>query len=43
MISFAKFLSTQDVEDVRAFLISQGKGEPLPDPAKLAVTAAGAR
>ena len=30
MISFAKFLSTKDVEDVRAFLISQGKGEPLP-------------
>ena len=36
MISFAKFLSNQDVEDVRAFLISQGKGEPLPNPAKVA-------
>ncbi|WP_309605058.1 c-type cytochrome, partial [Phenylobacterium sp.] len=30
MVSFAKFLSAKDVEDVRAFLISQGRGEPLP-------------
>ena len=36
MISFAKFLSNQDVEDVRAFLISQGKGEPLPNLSGLA-------
>jgi hypothetical protein len=39
MISFAKFLSAQDVEDVRAFLISQGRGEPLPDLSKLAAVA----
>jgi hypothetical protein len=31
------------VEDVRAFLISQAKGEPLPSPAKQAKTAVGAR
>jgi hypothetical protein len=31
------------VEDVRAFLISQARGEPLPDPAKAAKTASGAR
>jgi mono/diheme cytochrome c family protein len=43
MISFAKFLSTQDVEDVRAFLISQGKGEPLPAAASEAKTAVGAK
>ena len=43
MVSFSRFLKPQDVEDVRAFLISQGKGEPLPDPAKLATTAVGAR
>jgi PQQ-dependent dehydrogenase (methanol/ethanol family) len=30
MVSFARFLSPGDVEDVRAFLISQAKGEPLP-------------
>ncbi|MFL5296845.1 MAG: PQQ-dependent dehydrogenase, methanol/ethanol family [Phenylobacterium sp.] len=43
MISFAKFLSPQDVEDARAFLISQAKGEPLPNPAAQAKTAVGAR
>ncbi|MBS0332762.1 MAG: c-type cytochrome, partial [Proteobacteria bacterium] len=30
MVSFKRFLTPKDVEDVRAFLISQGKGEPLP-------------
>ncbi len=30
MVSFSRFLKPQDVEDVRAFLIGQGKGEPLP-------------
>jgi quinohemoprotein ethanol dehydrogenase len=30
MVSFSRFLKPQDVEDVRAFLISQGRGEPLP-------------
>ena len=30
MVSFSRFLRPQDVEDIRAFLISQGKGEPLP-------------
>jgi len=43
MVSFAKFLSPKDVEDVRAFLISQAKGEPLPTPAAQAKTAVGAR
>jgi quinohemoprotein ethanol dehydrogenase len=43
MISFARFLTKQDVEDARAFLISQAKGEPLPNPATLQKTAVGAR
>jgi PQQ-dependent dehydrogenase (methanol/ethanol family) len=43
MVSFSKFLKPQEVEDVRAFLISQGKGEPLPTPAAPAKTAAGAK
>jgi hypothetical protein len=40
MVSFARFLSKQDVEDARAFLISQAKGEALPDPATIAKAAA---
>jgi len=40
MVSFARFLSPKDVEDARAFLISQAKGEPLPDPATVAKAAA---
>jgi mono/diheme cytochrome c family protein len=40
MVSFARFLSKQDVEDVRSFLISQAKGEPLPSPATIAAAAA---
>lgn len=40
MVSFSKFLKPQDVEDIRAFLISQGKGEPLP---VAATTASGAK
>jgi PQQ-dependent dehydrogenase (methanol/ethanol family) len=43
MVSFSKFLTPKDVEDVRAFLISQAKGEPLPAPAAVAKTAVGAR
>jgi PQQ-dependent dehydrogenase (methanol/ethanol family) len=43
MVSFSRFLKPQDVEDVRAFLISQAKGEPLPAPAAVAKTAVGAR
>ncbi|MFC3067775.1 PQQ-dependent dehydrogenase, methanol/ethanol family [Phenylobacterium soli] len=43
MVSFSRFLKPQDVEDVRAFLISQAKGEPLPIPAAGAKTAAGAK
>ncbi|HEV2531760.1 PQQ-dependent dehydrogenase, methanol/ethanol family [Phenylobacterium sp.] len=43
MVSFSKFLSAKDVEDVRAFLISQAKGEPLPSPAAGAKTASGAK
>jgi hypothetical protein len=31
------------VEDVRAFLISQGKGEPLPTPTVVAAAAGGAK
>jgi PQQ-dependent dehydrogenase (methanol/ethanol family) len=42
MVSFARFLSKQDVEDARAFLISQAKGEPLPDAATVAKAAAAA-
>jgi mono/diheme cytochrome c family protein len=42
MVSFSRFLKPQDVEDVRAFLISQGKGEPLPG-AAVAKTAVGAK
>jgi len=42
MVSFARFLSAKDVEDVRAFLISQGKGEQLPDAATVAKAAAAA-
>ncbi|MBS0363166.1 MAG: PQQ-dependent dehydrogenase, methanol/ethanol family [Proteobacteria bacterium] len=38
MVSFKRFLSGQDVEDVRAFLISQGKGEPLPPPPAASAT-----
>jgi mono/diheme cytochrome c family protein len=30
MVSFSRFLKPQDVEDVRAFLVGQGKGDPLP-------------
>ena len=30
MVSFSRFLKPDQVEDVRAFLISQGRGEPLP-------------
>jgi quinohemoprotein ethanol dehydrogenase len=41
MVSFSKFLTPKDVEDVRAFLISQAKGEPLPVPAAAAKTAVG--
>jgi hypothetical protein len=40
MVSFARFLSAKDVEDARAFLISQAKGEPLPSPATVAAAAA---
>jgi PQQ-dependent dehydrogenase (methanol/ethanol family) len=36
MVSFSRFLQPQDVEDVRAFLVSQGKGEPLPGAAAVA-------
>jgi mono/diheme cytochrome c family protein len=43
MVSFSRFLKPQDVEDVRAFLISQGKGEPLPGAAAEAKTAVGAK
>jgi PQQ-dependent dehydrogenase (methanol/ethanol family) len=43
MVSFSRFLKPQDVEDVRAFLISQAKGEPLPTPAAGAKTASGAK
>ena len=43
MVSFSRFLKPQDVEDVRAFLISQAKGEPLPVPAAGATTAVGAK
>jgi quinohemoprotein ethanol dehydrogenase len=43
MVSFSKFLTPKDVEDIRAFLISQGKGEPLPVPAAQAATAVGAK
>jgi quinohemoprotein ethanol dehydrogenase len=43
MVSFAKFLSPKDVEDARAFLISQAKGEPLPVPGAPPATAVGAR
>ncbi|HEY8003769.1 MAG TPA: PQQ-dependent dehydrogenase, methanol/ethanol family [Phenylobacterium sp.] len=43
MVSFSRFLQPQDVEDVRAFLIGQGKGEPLPVAAELAPTAVGAK
>ncbi|MDE2487421.1 MAG: PQQ-dependent dehydrogenase, methanol/ethanol family [Alphaproteobacteria bacterium] len=41
MVSFSRFLTPKDVEDVRAFLISQAKGEPLPVPAAGAKTAVG--
>jgi len=30
MVSFSRFLKPQEVEDVRAFLVGQGKGDPLP-------------
>ena len=30
MVSFSRFLKPDQVEDIRAFLISQGRGEPLP-------------
>jgi PQQ-dependent dehydrogenase (methanol/ethanol family) len=30
MVSFSRFLKAQDVEDVRAFLVGQGRGDPLP-------------
>jgi quinohemoprotein ethanol dehydrogenase len=43
MVSFSRFLQPQDVEDVRAFLVSQGKGEPLPGAAAEAKTAVGAK
>jgi glucose dehydrogenase/mono/diheme cytochrome c family protein len=43
MVSFSRFLTPKDVEDVRAFLISQAKGEPLPTPAAAAKTAVGAK
>jgi PQQ-dependent dehydrogenase (methanol/ethanol family) len=43
MVSFSRFLTPQQVEDVRAFLISQAKGEPLPQPAAQAKTAQGAK
>ena len=43
MVSFARFLSSKDVEDVRAFLISQAKGEPLPVPPAGGKTQVGAK
>jgi len=43
MVSFAKFLTPKDVEDVRAFLISQAKGEPLPVAGAKPATPVGAR
>jgi len=43
MVSFSRFLTPKDVEDVRAFLISQARGEPLPVPAAQAATAVGAK
>lgn len=42
MVSFSRFLKPEQVEDVRAFLISQAKGEPLPTPAQTK-TASGAK
>ena len=43
MVSFSRFLTPKDVEDVRAFLISQAKGEPLPVPPAPGKTQVGAK
>src|SRR6185312_7697998 len=30
MVSFSRFLKPQDVEDIRSFLVGQGRGDPIP-------------